>query len=83
MCMTDCDSCGGPPVDASKDQTEGGPQLDSLLDGADAARRRGGRCGVITEAGVETGAAEAAGTETAPTDQMDAMSQLELLLGRL
>ena len=33
------------------------------------------------EAGVETGAAEAAGTEAASTDQMDAMSQLELLLG--
>ena len=61
-------------MDASKDQTEGEPQLDSLLDGADAARRRGGRCGVITEAGVETGAAEAAGTDAASTDEMDTMS---------
>jgi hypothetical protein len=76
MYMTGCDSCGGPPLDASKDQTEGEPQLDSLLDGADAAAVEAG-----AEAGVETGAAEAAGTEAASTDQMDAMSQLELLLG--
>ena len=33
--MTDCDSCGGSPLDASKDQTEGESQLDSLLDGID------------------------------------------------
>ena len=33
--MTDCDSCGGSPLDASKDQTEGESQLDSLLDEID------------------------------------------------
>jgi hypothetical protein len=44
--------------------------------GADAAAVEAG-----AEAGVETGAAEAAGTEAASTDQMDAISQLELLLG--
>jgi hypothetical protein len=43
--MTGCDSCGGPPLDASKDQTEGGPQLDSLLDGADAAAVEAGHAG--------------------------------------
>jgi hypothetical protein len=59
-------------LDASKDQTEGEPQLDSLLDGADAAAVEAGHAGA--EAGVETGAAEAAGTEAAPTDEMDTMS---------
>jgi hypothetical protein len=44
--------------------------------GADAAAVEAG-----AEAGVETGAAEAAGTEAASADQMDAISQLELLLG--
>ena len=43
--MTGCDSCGGPPLDASKDQTEGEPQLDSLLDGADAAAVEAGHAG--------------------------------------
>ena len=53
-----------------------------------ASRRGGSECGADAaaveagaEAGVETGAAEAAGTEAASTDQMDAISQLELLLG--
>jgi hypothetical protein len=50
--MTGCGSCGGPPLDASKDQTEGEPQLDSLLDGADAAAVEAGHADA--EAGVET-----------------------------
>jgi hypothetical protein len=33
--MTDRDSCGGSPLDASKDRTEGESQLDSLLDEID------------------------------------------------
>jgi hypothetical protein len=32
-------------LDASKDQTEGEPQLDSLLDGADAAAVEAGHAG--------------------------------------
>jgi hypothetical protein len=43
--MTGRDSCGGPPLDASKDQTEGEPQLDSLLDGADSAAVEAGHAG--------------------------------------
>jgi hypothetical protein len=39
-------------LDASKDQTEGEPQLDPLLDGADAAAVEAGHAGA--EAGVET-----------------------------
>jgi hypothetical protein len=33
--MTGCGGCGGPPLDASRDQTEGDKQLGSLLDELD------------------------------------------------
>jgi hypothetical protein len=55
--MTDCGSCGGSPLDASKDQTEGESQLDSLLDEIDEINGANDRDGATDQDAVRCGEA--------------------------
>jgi hypothetical protein len=53
--MTGCGSCGGSPLDASKDQTEGESQLDSLLDEIDEINGANDRDGATDQGCHERG----------------------------